>query len=886
MGNIQRKLLLSSVALASTGFVAPIAMAQDATDMPPAVTDEDSRELDTVTVTVSTGTLLRGVSPVGANVLSIDPEAIAEIAPASSIDLLARVPQVTNTFNTLPTALGNVGVPFPRPNIRNLGNAGSDTTLTLLNGHRLVGSGALQSAPDVTTIAPEVLGRLEVVANGGSATYGSDAVGGVINFITRNEIDGIEASYRHGFGDKYKSSDASLSLGKVWESGDAYITLNHTNNDEVYGRDRDYVQQDHTSRGGDDFRVLNCSPGHITLGDINFFLPNRLPGENRCAETDFTTLYPEQENTRAFANLTQSFGESLVFDVTAYYSDREVTNQGGGLLLGTGLSGSGLITAANPFFQTIVGEPAHQVSFSYDEVFGTNTEEFTTNLSAWGITPKLSWKINNSWNLTSSLNYGKSDNEILEPKINPALQAAALASSNPLTALNPYNLSQTNPAVLAALRDYTTGGVSEQELFQIRSVLDGDAFELPAGTVKLAVGAEYTEESLDAAILEGTRSDPTRYEANPSREITSFFGEVLVPILSEDSGTGSLEVSLAARHDSYSDAGDTTNPQVGFNYKPIEDLTIRGSVGTSFNAPSLNDSVGGADLRYQIIPVSPVRAPDSLPTDLFRPTVVVAGSNPDIKPQEADTMTIGFDWAPSSGAFEGWRTSLTYYKVDFKNQIAVPPILEPAFFLTPAYDSLYDINPTLEQVLARAGDLRVEGLPNIATVFATSSPYVVLDARRINLGSVETDGLDFEVSYLHPTDMGAFYSSLGGTYALNRDVTPFEGASASDGLEFGVSRLKAVATFGWHADRFDTTVRINHNSGYDANPTASVDGFTTVNYYAGYDLPTPDYVDELKLTLNVDNLIDEDPPFFADGDGFANGSTLGRVIYLGLKAKF
>ena len=160
MGNIQRKLLLSSVALASTGFVAPIAMAQDATDAPPAVTDEASRELDTVTVTVSTGTLLRGVSPVGANVLSIDQEAIAEIAPASSIDLLARVPQVTNTFNTLPTALGNVGVPFPRPNIRNLGNAGSDTTLTLLNGHRLVGSGALQSAPDVTTIAPEVLGRL------------------------------------------------------------------------------------------------------------------------------------------------------------------------------------------------------------------------------------------------------------------------------------------------------------------------------------------------------------------------------------------------------------------------------------------------------------------------------------------------------------------------------------------------------------------------------------------------------------------------------------------------------------------------------------------------------------------------------------------------------
>lgn len=886
MKNIQRKLLLSTVALASTGLLAPLSFAQEDSNPSTTETGSEERQLDTVTVTVSTGTLLRGVSPVGANVLSIDQEAIAEIAPSSSIDLLARVPQVTNSFNTLPTPLGNVGVPFPRPSIRDLGASDADTTLTLLNGHRLVSSGALQSAPDVTSLAPSALGRLEVVANGGSATYGSDAVGGVINFITRNEIDGIEASYRHGFGDKYKSSDTTLSVGNVWSSGDAFITLNYTKNDEVYGRDRDYVQQDHTSRGGEDFRVLNCSPGHISLGDINFFLPERLPGEKRCAETDVTSLYPEQENARAFANFTQSISDSVVFDVTAYYSDREIINQGGGLLLGTGLSGSGLITAANPFFQTIVGETAQQVSFSYDQVFGTNTEEYTTNMSAWGITPKLTWNINDSWSLTSSLNYGSSDNEILEPKINPTLQAAALASSDPLTALNPYDLSQTNPAVLAALRDYTTGAVSDQELFQIRSVLNGDLFELPAGTVKLAVGAEYTEESLDAAVLEGSRSAPERYEANPSRDITSFFGEVLIPVLSEDSGAGSLEISLAARHNSYSDVGDTTNPQIGFNYTPIEDLTIRGSVGTSFNAPSLNDSVGGADLRYQIIPVSPVRAPDSLPTDLFRPTIVVAGSNPDVKPQEADTMTIGFDWAPSSGTLEGWRTSLTYYKVDFTNQIAVPPILEPSFFLIPAYEGLYDINPTLEQVLARAGDLRVEGLPSIAAVFATSSPYVVLDARRINLGSVETDGLDFEVSYMHPTEMGAFYSSLGGTYALNRDVTPFPGASASDGLEFGVSRLNAVATFGWHADRFDTSVRINHNSGYDANPTTSVNGFTTVNYYAGYELPAPDYVDELKLTLNVDNLIDEDPPFFADNDGFANGSTLGRVIYLGLKATF
>jgi len=863
-----------------------VAFAQDTGSDADAVdTVDEDRRLATVEVTASTGTLIRGVAPTGTNTISIGEDLIEDIAPASSNDLLANVPQVSNAFNTVPTPGATIASPFNRPNLRNLGASGGSTTLVLLNGQRMVGSGVLQTSPDPSSIAPAVLGNVEIVLDGGSSIYGSDAIGGVINFIPRSEVDGVEASVRQGFGDEFDSTNASVLAGKSWSGGNFYASYNFNQHDDIFGRDRDYIFQDHTARGGSDFRSLNCSPGTVVANDIPFALPALTPGANFCDETDVLTVYPDQEDHRFFGKFSQDLTDSLTFDLTAYSSDRETVHQGQGPGTGTGVRGQGTITAANPYFQSILGELSQNVTFSYADVFGPALES-SSELSSWMVTPQLTWDVSDTWQLKVSANYGRSDNVVRSNQINSVSEAIALAGTTPETALNPYDVSATNPAVLAAIGDFQVYGESEQELLQLKSVADGTLVNLPSGDVKLAVGAEFIEETIDASQGQGPKQALDLFSADASRDISSLFGEVLIPVF-ENGSLGSLNASVSARYDSYSDVGDTTNPKIGFTYKPTRDVSVRGSWGTSFHAPSLADTGNSVDTRIQVVPISPYLAPGAAPTDFLRPTVVVAGGNPDLKPEEAETYSLGIDWVPMSGQLQGLLVTLTYFNVEFTDQIAIVPVSEPGFFSTEAYEPFYTINPTLADALAVGEGLRVENAPSLPAVFFATSPYLLVDARRNNLGSVKTDGLDFGVRYATDTAAGEFYGGVWGTYTLGREVTAAPGAATVDALEFGVSELQLVTDLGWSMGNFEASLRANHSAGYDVSETSDVGSFTTVDLNGRWTLPgNGSWRGDTVLSVGVDNVFDEAPPYFDDIDGYANGSTLGRVVYLGLKQTF
>jgi len=136
---------------------------------------------------VVTGTLLRGIAPTGTNLIDVSQADVQATGAVSTNDLIAKIPQLSN-FNTVPVPGSNFGQPIVSTNIRNLGASGGTTTLVLLDGHRLVGQGILQTYADPSIIPPGVIERVEVVPDGGSAIYGSDAIGGVINFITRKHF--------------------------------------------------------------------------------------------------------------------------------------------------------------------------------------------------------------------------------------------------------------------------------------------------------------------------------------------------------------------------------------------------------------------------------------------------------------------------------------------------------------------------------------------------------------------------------------------------------------------------------------------------------------------------------------------------------------------------
>lgn len=886
--NAGLRALLSGAALS---ILAGAAAAQTAPQEP-------APDATTVEDIVVTGTLVRGVAPTGTQVVGLSEEQIVATGAMSVNQVLASVPQVSNAFNQIPAVPNLAGtVAAVRPNLRGLSSGSGSATLILVDGHRLVNAGILDAAPDPDVIPPGVLQRVDVVPDGGSSIYGSDAVGGVINFITRKTIDGVDISGRYGFADNYQQYDLNLTAGRVWEGGGAYLSYAHVEHDPIFGRDRDYVRDVEASRG-------SCVPGTVTVtrGGVatTYALPGRTPGTAaQCDTTDNLSIYPSEVRNSVFGRVNQDVSDALSLDVTGFYTERKTTSYFDLRALGsTSTFGqSGTITSANPYYVPIAPDPGSQtVAFSYAGVFDDATP---IELQEYGLTPTATLRLGGDWQLRVLGNYGVSKTESHSFAIDAAAQAAALAGTTTATALNPYDVAATNPTVLAGIRR-DAYGYARQELINGRVIADGTLVSIAGGDIKAAVGVEYSHEEYSA--LYGTiplgRTDLAG-RGVAKREVMSVFGEVVAPLVSDANampGVQALTLSLSARYDDYSDFGGTTNPKVGLTYKPVDWITARANYGTSFNAPSLADTEGASDSRAIILPVSPFRDPaDPVLPNLLRPTVALAGGNPNLKPQEADTWSVGFDVRPP--VVDGLTLSLTYFNIAFVNQISRIPAETPAVF-TPAYSSFIIRNPTLAQLQAAVGNLRLDGGTSLAALYGGpfGGPYVLLDLRRNNLGTVDLDGLDFNVKYERDTNFGEIFASVGGTYQLNREIAPIAGGVKIDALDSpGQSRLSLIGQAGLTRGQLTASARVNYSDGYDLTPAVSqpatgaqteVGSFTTVDLFASYALEGDGLMSDVNLTLGVSNLFDEDPPYYNSRPGYTNGGTLGRLFQIGFSKSF
>jgi len=844
----------------------------------------DDKSAETVEEVVVTGTLIPGIAPVGTNVVGLSKDDVIATGANSSNDILNSIPQI-GAFSTVQIGTAQIGLPIVRPNIRNLGASGGATTLVLLNGNRLVGAGVLQTTVDPSIIPPSAIERVEVVPDGGSSVYGSDAIGGVVNFITRTKFDGVEATGRYGTADNLKVVDATVTAGKSWETGSAMISYAYTWHDNLQGIDRDYVSQYRPGKGGTDFRGTSCAPGNITVGATTYALPGRVAGSlNRCDTSDYADIYPREERNSLYAAVRQQLSDNLDLEVTSYWS-RRVTET-----LSAQTSLTGTITAANPYYRPIGAELSQNVAYSLADALG-NSLTGKAVFESYGITPKLTAKLGDNWRVTATGNFGHSNNVVHEYTIDTVAATAALAGTTTATALNPYSPAATNPAVLANIANFDNFGSARQDMDQVRVVADGTLFAAPGGDAKLGVGAEYFREKLSSTIALdkiGVRTAASRSSA--SREVVAVFGEILVPLVSEAAsrpGLRGFDLSASIRRDDYNDVGATTNPKVGFNYRPFEDFTIRGNLGTSFHAPSLADTTNTADSRAVILQVSPFRPATSPITDLFRPTVVLAGGNPGLTPETADTWSLGFEWAPQQVA--GLNVSATFWNVKFKNAIGLAPFTQPTLFSDPNYAGFYVTNPTLAQLKALVGSLALNGAPSLESLYIGRSPFIVIDARRNNLGAIHTNGIDFAASYVRPVSFGTISADISGTYTLKRKTQAIAGGAFTDALDNGVGKLAFVASAGATSGPFVARATLNVRGKYPVlgltNQT-EVKAFKTVDLFLGYDLKGVGIADDVMLTLNVDNVFNEDPPFINTSTGYANGGTLGRLVSVGVRTRF
>jgi iron complex outermembrane receptor protein len=496
--------------------------------------------------------------------------------------------------------------------------------------------------------------------------------------------------------------------------------------------------------------------------------------------------------------------------------------------------------------------------------------------------------------------------------------------------VDPYNLTAGNPTVINGIVDNGQLGKAIQHEIQWGLSANGTLFELPGGAVKAAVGGQWAFDDYVANWNTnwqiGANFGPPEPGsqvaiARPHRITNSGFGELNVPIVGKDNElpfVHALTFNMSGRIDSYSDFGNTSNYKLGFSYEPFAALTIRGTRGTSFDAPSLADTTA-PDTRFTYTPqrTSPNTnvPPGTSAADALRPSISSPGGNPLLGPELGSTWSIGGDFHPTTELgvdLTGLDISITAFHVKFEHQIAVI-VNNPTTLFSGSFNQFYILNPTLAQIQARypTAGFAATGFPgpDVASAYGPglNTPYIFYDLRRNNLGTALDEGVDFAVNYT--TDIEGFGTLSGGLSATVNTTNESQSSPTAVPLnivKYNVPLSAATAFVAAVVGPVTGRVTVQYSPGFNLAPTLQsvtlynqtrISSFHPVNLFVGYDMSgLASWLRDSEASITVNNIGDESPPIrleggtSAPGNGatgiVAAGGTLGRYTVFSLRKQF
>ncbi|MEL7721050.1 TonB-dependent receptor [Citromicrobium bathyomarinum] len=877
-----RARLLHQSALTAAMLILPAAAhaqatgAQDPSD-DPAIEAEAATSENMIIVT---GSSIRGVPPTGSDLITVTREDAKLIGAASTPELLATVPQL-NSFNTAPR-VSNGGVGSFAPGLRGLPAA---ATLPLMNGHRLISGSVQQTNPDYPLIPELAIERVEIIADGASAIYGSEAVAGVVNFITRKHVSGLEANFRYGFADDYDALNAGAIFGQDWETGSLVLSYQYQQNSNITGADRDYRSLDFRDVGGIDTRSTVCPDTNVNLfaGTI-YAAPDLQPGVNTCDPRGPVDLLPESRAHSALVSAQQDLSDIITLWGDVLYSDRKDTVQ-------AALPGQTfvLITAANPYFRAPPGTGSTFGYFDFrpDRLVGDDHFDQTYRVSTGNATAGVDIDLPGEFQASVYGTYNWSRNDTLQPGIDTAALTAAAAGTTPETALDPFGF-ETNPAVVAQILDNPTTFTNRQRTRIGAVKVDGPLAQLPGGALKIAVGAEYRRETY----RQRGQSGGVGFPEDLSRNVQSVYGELFVPIVGADNAgpfAQSVTLSLSGRYDHYSDFGSTTNPKIGLTWEPIDGVNLRGSYGHSFRAPGLRDlgsTVGSYYSAAALVDAfgarDPVRGADQVNT------ILLYGGNQDLEPETARTWSAGVDFRPAFAP--DLTASFTFYDIKYDDVIGTPSGLGALLFSDPTFSERVIRDPGAAQL-----DAAIAGTVPFYYTFSAVPPISnILDLRQGNFGVRKTNGIDFDINYRRSLGFGTVFAGIAGNYILNYTNRLSPTSAESNSLDAGIPRATFRTTLGVRAGPVTFVNFVNHRAGVTASyatPTGtdlfSTEGYTTVDLRLTVALPDLGFARGTELGLQINDLFDATPPFFPGTDGIGGGfNPIGRYAAMSLRSSF
>jgi iron complex outermembrane receptor protein len=879
--------------------------------------DQNQQQAQKVEKIEVTGSSIRRVEGEGAlPVTVISRQEIEKSGATNAMELLQLVSANNSLGNVaLSSVIGATTFSAQTASLRGLQGG---HTLVLINGKRVNGfAGETQGVQGVNlAIIPfSAIERVEVLKDGASAVYGSDAIAGVINFILRSDYKGAEAQAWYGAPTRSGGGDqeqyyASLGVGDL--SRDRYNVFFNAS----YNHQKPLMQNQRNFSNDSTVNFLynlggfagssNTFPGRVSTGGIGmpgltppncgayynvylsilggcFFDPARLNGVESISDDKNTNFFVQGK-----FQLTPSwqlyahglYGEDKnrfviqpvpISDVFFYGPNGDKPAQI-------------LLQPTSPFYPhaaaAAAGVDGKPLNVRYRAI-ESGDRDTTDKNTGYQIVGGIKGTLAERWDTDLSYSYAQG-------KLDESSNGGFPQYSCILPLLNSGNVNlfaPNTPAVQQQILNCNYHGTVQTGKATTQSVngkLSGDLFNWKPGTVAGAIGIDLRKEELTESPSQAyINGDLTGYGGNArpvdgDRRVTAEFAEINIPLLRN------LELDAAIRHDHYSDFGNTTNPKFSLRFQPTREVLVRASYGQGFLAPSLYElntpQISGVSATGQS---DPIRCPvtGNVGIDCVTQFPITFGGNKSLKPETSEQSTLGIVWEPVTA----FSVSADYFKIrltnGIQNGIPVPTILS-------------DLGTYGHLVTRAPSDPANPNLPGRITN---------IDQTYINLGATHIEGVDVEAHYKWPaTRYGRVRLDLSGTYYIRYDTQNIDGSfgglinNAFNSNVVGIiPRWKHYAALTWDLGPWSTTVANTYQTSYTDWQTDFNGNERQVGSMSLWDLQgSYSGLKHWVFTLGVKNVLDTNPPATNQQNTFQVGydpsyyDPRARFVYGSIKYEF
>ncbi|WP_225444632.1 TonB-dependent receptor plug domain-containing protein [Pseudomarimonas arenosa] len=917
---------------------------------------EDAARLDRVEVTGSRikKAEIEGQTPVSV----ITREQLEKTGLTSVADIVQQLTGSGSSLNTKFNSSGNFGFPSDGSGVGagsatvDLRHLSSRRVLVLVDGIRWVNESSasgVSSSVDLNTIPVAIIERIEVLEDGASSIYGSDAIAGVVNIITRRTFEGTQASVYYGeYEEGGDTKSGEISFGGAGDNFSFFLSASSTEQD---GIDSNRVEQaafpvpgtgvalgsSFTPNGR--FIFVDPNTGieqDITTPNGQFFPGGpSYPGDfigftgaNRFNFAEFNLLQTPSERKSVFGQARFYFDNGVSWYVRTLYNQRESLNRAAPepISLGPGSGNSyadnALISASNPFnpfgFDLISSGPGANLIFIGRRPVEGGPRRFFQDVDTWYFATGLEGAFElGDRSFIWDLNYARSKNEADQTNFGSynirriALALGPIENCNADPNCVPLDIfsgpGSITPEMLAYIQPIVRDR-SENNLQLFSANLTGDLFELPAGPLSFAAGYEHRVQ--DGFYLPDALTVAGEYNGVPSLptfgkyDVDEYFAEFNIPVYANEGSQ--LDLSAAARYSDYSTSGGDTTGKFGFRWQFGDQFVFRGSIAEGFRAPSIGELFGSA-ARNDI----DIDDPCLIGIDGSQPTAncsafgvptgatqtnsqisVTTGGNPNLLPETSDSYSLGFVFSPEFGTNSAWSEKFdiefTYYNHELEGAIQA-----------------VDAQTQLDLCVAN-------GVSSPFCQGITRASTGVIDSfnnRLQNFGQIETDGYDLDFFWTLPeTDLGqlkvSWQNTIVNDYRAVDDLgTPQPQAVGFEVNDSGIPEWTSNLSLDWSYGDFTAGWRLRHISDLEEtcgratqfsvcpDPVNNRNHIGSTSYHdlqLGWRAP---WFDGTQLTLGVNNVTSKLPPICLscslNGYDASNYDLpAGRFVYARAEVKF